>query len=109
MIQRIFAAQDKYGLDITAEKGFGTLPSGDLIVLVGSIVNILLGLLGIFFTILIIIGGVQWMTAGGSEEKIKKAQGLIKNAVIGLCVVVGAYALAYFILSQIVPKILLTT
>lgn len=63
----------------------------------GSIVNVALGLLGVIFMILIIYSGFKWMTAGGSEEDVKKAQQTMKNAVIGLVVVMAAWVIYYFI------------
>lgn len=59
----------------------------------GVVANMVIGLLGVIFIILIIFGGIQWMTAGGNEEQVKKAQNRIKNAVIGLIVTVSAYAI----------------
>ncbi|MDD3711610.1 MAG: hypothetical protein PHP37_03365 [Patescibacteria group bacterium] len=59
----------------------------------GVVANMILSLLGIIFIILIIFGGIQWMTAGGNEEQVKKAQSRIKNAIIGLVVTLSAYAI----------------
>jgi hypothetical protein len=59
----------------------------------GVIISTLLSFLGIVFIILTIISGYQWMTAGGNEEQVKKAQSRIKNAIIGLVVVVSCYAI----------------
>ncbi len=66
--------------------------------LIGSIIQVALSLIGVFFLILIIVGGYQWMTAGGNEETIGNAKKRIINAIIGLAVVLGAYALSYFII-----------
>jgi hypothetical protein len=93
------------GLEETAKKGFNGLPQADLVTIAGLIVNTLFGLLGVFFVVLIIIGGVQWMTSQGNDEQIKKAQGLIKNAIIGLIVVLAAYAIAWFVMSTLIPKV----
>lgn len=60
-----------------------------------------LGLLGIIFIILIIIAGFNWMTAGGDEEKIKKATSTIRSAVIGLIIIVAAYSITYFVFSNL--------
>lgn len=97
------AANDLYGLNTTASQGFGELPSADPIVITGRIVNSLLGLLGVFFVILIIVGGMQWMNSQGNDEQIKKAQSLIKNALIGLIVVLAAYTIAWFIMETFIP------
>lgn len=60
-----------------------------------------LGLLGIIFIILIIIAGYNWMTASGDEEKIKKATSTIRSAIIGLLIIVAAYAITYFVFSNL--------
>ena len=67
----------------------------------GKIVNALLGFLGVLFIILIIYAGFTWMTAGGDEEKVKKAKGLLKNSVIGLAIVLGSYFIFFFIYEAI--------
>ena len=86
-------------LEETAEvaniKGEENLP-----VVIGKMVGIALGLLGLILVIYLIIGGVMWMTSGGNEDRVKRAQSLIRNAIIGLVVVVLAYALAYFITER---------
>ena len=66
-------------------------------ILIGNIIQIALSLLGIFFLVLIIIGGYQWMTAGGNEETIAKARKRIINASIGLGIVILSYSIASFI------------
>ena len=69
---------------------------------IGQIINIVLSVLGVVFLILIIYGGILWMTAAGNEEKVKKAKELITEALIGLVIVLAAYAISYFIISQLV-------
>ena len=66
-----------------------------------SIINIILGLLGLGFLILIIVSGIQWMTSGGNEEKVTKARKNIINAVIGLAIVLAAYVISNFIFENI--------
>lgn len=60
-----------------------------------------LSLLGMVFIILMIVAGFNWMTAGGDEEKIKKAAATIRSAVIGLIIVASAYAITYFVFSNL--------
>ena len=69
--------------------------------IIGGVIKIIISLLGIVAAIIIIIGGFQWMTSGGSEEKIKKAKGLMINGIIGLVLVVFAYAIATFVISSL--------
>jgi len=67
--------------------------------LIGRIINIALGFLGVIFIGLTIFAGFQYMTAAGNEEQTKKALSLIKNAVIGLVIVLISWALTLFILT----------
>ena len=69
---------------------------------VGLIVQAALGLLGVLFIVLIIYGGIIWMTAAGNEESVKKATSTIKHAVIGLVIVLLAYIISIFIISVFV-------
>lgn len=71
-----------------------TLPS-----LLGNILFLALSLLGAIFIIMMVYGGYEWMTAGGNEQKVDKAGEIIRQAIIGLIVVVGAYAISYYILQ----------
>ncbi|MCF7794851.1 hypothetical protein K9M50_00615 [Patescibacteria group bacterium] len=69
--------------------------------IIGQGVNILLSFLGIIFIILIILAGYHWMMAGGNEEQITKAKNSLKSSLIGLLIVVGAYAVWRLIASQL--------
>ena len=72
----------------------------DLSVVIGRMVGIVLGSMGVIFTVLLIIGGFMWMTSRGNEDAVKRARDLIRNAIIGLAIVVIAYALAHFITEE---------
>ena len=65
--------------------------------IIATIIRIALSLLAAIFLILIIIAGFQWMTAGGNEQKVEKALARIKTAVIGLIIVLAAYAITVFL------------
>lgn len=65
--------------------------------LIGKWLGIILGFTGTIFFILVVWAGLTWMTAAGNEENIKKAQSILKTAIIGLIVVLSAYAITRFI------------
>jgi len=69
----------------------------DLSELVVRVIQYLLGFLGLIAVIMIIIGGFRWMTAGGNEEKIESAKKVISAAVIGLVIVLIAWAIVFFV------------
>ena len=68
----------------------------DVRILVARIINQVLGFLAIIFFALTLFAGFQYMTAGGSEEKTQKALSLLKNAIIGLIIVLVSWALTKF-------------
>jgi len=75
--------------------------SGAMYTIVGKVVGIVVGLLGLILAVFIVYGGAMWMTSGGNEEQIKKAKGMIVNAIIGLVIVLLAYAISSFIIDKL--------
>ena len=69
--------------------------------IISIVIEAFLGLLGIIFIILIILGGYNWMTASGDEQKVEKAKDTIKRAIIGLVIVISAYAITYFVFTNL--------
>lgn len=67
----------------------------------GLIVSAFLSLLGIIFIGEIIYAGYNWMTARGEEEKVEKAKDTLRRSIIGLVIVVSAYAIWVFIYSAL--------
>lgn len=72
----------------------------ELVPIVGKIINVALGFLGIVFLVLILYAGFRWMTGG--EEGVKAARGMVLNSVIGLIIIVAAFAISNFVLSSLV-------
>jgi hypothetical protein len=82
------------------QSGLGA-PEGDLPTIVGKIIKAALSLLFIILVCLIIYAGWLWMSAGGDSKQVDKAKDYIKNAVIGLIVIVLAYAITDFVITKI--------
>lgn len=78
----------------------------DIRSIIASIVKVLLGFLGIIFTVLLILAGFKYMTSGGDQDKIKEAVNQIRNAVIGLLIVIAAYSITYYVTIKVIPKIM---
>ena len=68
---------------------------------VARIVRIILTLMGTLFLVLIVYGGLTWMTAGGNEEQVKKATAILKNAAIGIVIVFAAYVITWFVVREL--------
>lgn len=75
--------------------------SGDLATSIATIIKTVLALVGTIFLVLTIYAGIMWMTAAGNSETTDKALNMIRAAVIGLVIVMSAYAVTYFITSKL--------
>jgi len=94
-----------YGLSQTMNVVGNKIPKDtDIPPKIGKIVGAVLAFVGIIFFVLIIYGGFMWMTAGGDEQKVTKAKDLITQAVIGLIIVLAAYAITAFIGTVLTGK-----
>jgi len=60
-------------------------------VVFANILKISTGLIFLALFVMFLVGSFNYLTSLGSPEKIKKAQGTLKFAIIGLVVFLGAY------------------
>ena len=67
--------------------------SDTIFITVGTIVNLVFGLLSLVFLILTIYSGMRWMTAQGNEEEVTKAKNTIKQALIGLIIIISSWGI----------------
>ena len=85
--------------NVGASTGLGTQ---DVRQTIGKIINVALSLLGVIVLVIIIYGGFLWMTAGGNDEKVGEAKKWIFGGIIGLVIILSAYAIATFVISNLV-------
>ncbi|MFA7314582.1 MAG: pilin [Candidatus Magasanikbacteria bacterium] len=89
------------------EQGDGTdgsitaLGTSDLRSTVVKIINIALGMLGIIAVVVVLIGGFKWMTAGGDDGKTEEARKWIFSGIIGLAIILSAWAIAKFAINNL--------
>ncbi|TSC93249.1 MAG: Uncharacterized protein CEN89_153 [Candidatus Berkelbacteria bacterium Licking1014_7] len=57
---------------------------------------------GAIFMIMLIVGGIQYLTGAGNEETTGKAKKLMIDAVIGLLITLSAWAIGAWVLNQFV-------
>jgi predicted permease len=96
-------ANSMEGLEQTKKIGFGnnSLKINDVPTGIGSILGVLLSFLGIVFFIIIVYAGFKWMMARDNASEVSKAKEMITSAVIGLIVVLSAYAITSFLGGQL--------
>jgi len=66
----------------------------DLEDIISTIIKIILSLLGAIFILLMFLAGNNWIQAAGNDEKVKKSKDTILNLLIGLTLILIAYALS---------------
>lgn len=67
-----------------------------------GILNAIIGILALVAVVVMIVGGVSYMTSSGDAGKVKKAKDTILYGLIGLVVCVLAFAIVNFVISQII-------
>ena len=78
------------------------LGAGDVRQTAAQIINVALGFLGIIAVVIVLLGGFKYMVAGGSEEKTSEARKLIVSGIIGLAIILSAWAITSFVISNLV-------
>ena len=92
---------DNTGLTATAGSSGFTANAVALPVLIGNIIDIVVGLVGLIVFILFFYAGIIWMTAQGDSTKTEKARGILVAATIGLLITLSAYAITNFVVTQL--------
>lgn len=91
------AANDIFG-KVESPAPIGQNPTSDLGNLIGVLLAIAFTVAGIVALIFMMWGALNWITAGGDKEKLMKAQARIRNALIGifmLIIVVAIFATVF--------------
>lgn len=79
-----------------AELGSEELPDT-----IGKLIAALLSVLGVIFLLLIIYSGWTWMTAQGDPKKVDKAKDILITSVVGLIILLSAYAISTFVIETL--------
>ena len=66
---------------------------------IGQFIGITVGFVGIVLTIFIIYAGWLWLSAGGNEEQVTKAKGILLNSLIALAVILGAWVITALVIN----------
>ncbi len=87
---------------IATNAGYRTGKDADvkLATYVGRIINIAMGLLGVIFVAQMVYAGYLWMTARDEADQLEKAKHIIRRSIVGLAIVLGAWAIAAFVITR---------
>lgn len=81
----------QYGGDPTTTGGSA------LATLVANLFRVAIVVGGIALLLMLVIGGLQWILAGGDKGKVEEARNRITNAILGIVVLISAVAIISFI------------
>lgn len=93
--------------DTACAAGFCTADnkSRSFVQILGTYTNGIIAILGVLFMVFIIWGGFKWMTAAGNEEQVTKAKAVMRNATIGLTLVILARVITTVFLDIVEPAV----
>lgn len=86
----------KKGVDFTGPAGTATLDS-----VIATAINILSLIVGVVAVIMVIIGGLKYITSNGDANSISSAKTTIIYALVGLVVVAVAQVIVRFVLDKV--------
>ena len=84
-----------------AQRLINPLETGDIRIIIGRIIKVLLGLSGTAALAMFIYGGFTWMTSAGIPERITKGKKTLTWAVIGLAIMFTAYTLVDLVIKAL--------
>ena len=102
----IFKANDllattDYGLSNVKSKG---LLESEWWVVVGRVLQGIFGIIGVLLLVMIIYGGILYMTAAGSEDRVESAKKILTYAIFGAVVVALAFTITTYIINALFSK-----
>jgi hypothetical protein len=100
--QLVFAQSNsdiEEGFDIL--KRFAGFIDKDIREIAASLINQVIGLVGILLIAIIVIAGFKWMLSGGAEEKVAEARRTLVAAIIGTVIIFTSYSIANFVMGTL--------
>jgi hypothetical protein len=92
-------AQSDFGQAAPERIGSATGGTGDFKSLLLTIINYFLGFLGVLAVLMVIYGGVLYITASGDPQKADKGKKIIMYAIIGIVIILLSFALINTVLG----------
>ena len=93
--------EDFFGGDEDEFRDSAGLGEADLNQTAAGLIRVALGFLGIIAVVIVMLGGFKWMTASGNDEKVSEAKRLLISGVIGLAIIISAWAITEFVITSL--------
>lgn len=91
----------KGGLDDVGEVYDETGTPTDPRTITMNVIKIFLTFIGVIFLVLVMLAGYKWMTSQGNEEQVKEAKSQLTRSVIGLMIILAAWAITSFVVRYL--------
>lgn len=88
-------------LDAVAGWSYDLNKNTSIATYIGNIIQYALSILGVLFLCFLVYAGFLWMTARGDDEQVGKSREIMRNAVVGLIIVLMSYALTFYVVSKL--------
>jgi hypothetical protein len=75
--------------------------NASLTAIMANLTNALIFLVGAISVIMMVIGGLRYVTSNGDSKSVEGAKNTITYAVIGIIVAIAAYAIVNFVVTNI--------
>lgn len=69
--------------------------------LIGRVINSILGVVGSLALVMFVYGGLIWMTSSGSSDQVKKGKDILIWAAVGLVIIFSAYGIIRFVIQGV--------
>ena len=92
-----------FGFDYAENLELGNADPRDAAV---DLIKVIMTFLGLIAVVVILIGGFKWLTSAGSEDKIGEAKQMIIAGVIGLIIILAAWAITSFVVNQMATVVI---
>lgn len=70
--------------------------------ILATIGNMLVGMAGFFLVVMLIYGGIVYLTSAGNEKRVETGKNIITYAIIGIVIIFAAYLVAQFVIQAVV-------
>ncbi|MBP9802556.1 hypothetical protein KBC40_03125 [Patescibacteria group bacterium] len=69
--------------------------------LVNSAIRGILGITGAIALVMIVIGGITWMTSAGNADRVRRGKDTLLWSILGLLIIFLSYAIINFVLGAL--------
>jgi len=71
--------------------------------ILATIADMLIGMAGFYLVVMLIYGGIVYLTSAGNEKRVETGKNVITYAIIGIVIVFASYLVAQFVIQAVAP------